>query len=488
MPYKRITELRKNGNLDGAYSLAIQCLLDEPTNIWVRHAMSWVLLDKMKSASNIVPLLEQVADLDLDCRQESMFYDALTWRIAQYVKSLDLRSPQVDVIFNIIKDFSFKPSQGYSFLFKAFHAHRGSWLRYIEFCEWWGFYNFLPEDYCKYKISSGQEVMSLVEQAYIGYAKVLIGATNAEERIYAFLPQLEKIYSEHNEYQYPPYFLAKLYLKIDNRSAAMEVLLPFLRRKSTDYWVWQTVGDVATDDNVKFSCYSKALLCRAKPEMLVAIKEAYAIMLADRKLYNEAKTEIEQIIAIRNNNGWRLTENINNLICLEWYDLATQLKSNVKCYETHQQAAIDLFASDLTRLSVLVVAINKQKKIVNYVTSDRQNGAFNYMRVMKTPPTVGDKLDVFFAQFGTDGFGKATLVRPCATPDVWAGKVIEFAGTLCVDHARGFGIVRFLGKQIFVPRQLVEGSVNGDFVEGEAVASFDKKQQKNGWTAFKIHK
>ena len=111
-----------------------------------------------------------------------------------------------------------KPSEAYSFIYKAFHKGYQNWSNYLTFADWWNFDNLRSEDYLKEEFKD-KKMMSIAEQAYIAYSKKLLegealdpfGQQRAidKEKIQSFLPKLDALIDKHPNYQYPPYFKAK---------------------------------------------------------------------------------------------------------------------------------------------------------------------------------------------------------------------------------------------------------------------------------------
>lgn len=64
-----------------------------------------------------------------------------------------------------------------------------------------------------------------------------------------------------------------------------------------------------------------------------------------------------------------------------------------------------------------------------------------------------------------------------------------FVGKIQINEA-GFAFVQFNGVGIYVaPKLLKDKNLNnGDIVDGEFVASFDKKKKQDGYTAIEIRK
>lgn len=487
LTFKDINEIRRNGNLQQAYEIAKQALESYPNDIWFKRAMSWVLYDKSRTENNIINIVNEVVALGFDSNDEGMFFENFVWNIAKNVSNQQQYSSYINDLFNAIKPLHFAASAGYTYLFKTFHTFRNEWPAYIDFCEWWNFENFLPKDYEPFRTPSGKNIMSIVEQAYIGYAKALL-SNNDTEKIKNFIPKLKNLSEAHRNYQYPPYFLAKLYLKINDNTSAQTTLLPFVRNKSNDYWVWQTLGDACNDEEQRFYCYCKALTCNCKPEMLVTLKEEFAKILVKKELFDNAKTEIEQILEIRKQRAWKISDSLMNLTSTDWYKTAQKLNDNNNLYHQHASKAEEITFADLTCLSILITRLDTTKKIANYITPDRKEGMFIYSKFFKKTPQLGSTYTAYFNELKDNGFCKIFKINSSTLTEEWNNILIDFNGIITLEKERKFGIVKSQDTTIFVPKIMLTGLENTDSVSGKAVASYDKKKQKEGWTAINLEK
>ena len=485
--FKEINDTRKKGEIDKAYAMAQQALLKTPDDIWIKRAMSWVLYDKSKTENNLIDIITEVVALGFDSNDEGMFIEHFVWNIAKNVSNQQQYSSYINDLFIAMKPLNFTASEGYSYLFKTFHAFRNEWHAYTDFCDWWNFDNFLSKDYDKFRTQYGKDIMSLAEQAYIGYSKALL-SNGSTEKIKTFLPKLKKLADEHKNYQYPPYFLAKLYLKINDKASAQTTLLPFVRNKSNDYWVWQTLGEACNDEEQRFYCYCKALTCNCKPEMLVSLKEDFAEILAKKGLFDNAKTEIEQVLEVRKQKSWRITDTLLALTSTDWYKTAQKLNDNKELYHRHAPQAEEITFADLTCISIMITRTDSVKKIANFITPERKEGMFVYSRLFKKAPEIGSLFSAYFSEINNKGVGKVVKINASTLTDEWNNIIIDFEGIITLDKDRRFGIVMSHNKNIFVPKSMLTSLDNTDIVSGKAVKSFDKKKNKDGWTAFKITK
>ncbi|MBO4371681.1 MAG: hypothetical protein J5826_01995 [Bacteroidales bacterium] len=70
-----------------------------------------------------------------------------------------------------------------------------------------------------------------------------------------------------------------------------------------------------------------------------------------------------------------------------------------------------------------------------------------------------------------------------------SSEAFPFQGKIKINES-GFGFVQFNGIGIYVAPKLLKDKGFNDFdaVQGEFVASFDKKKKQDGYTAVEIHK
>ena len=116
----------------------------------------------------------------------------------------------------------------------------------------------------------------------------------------------------------------------------LESLLPFAKKKRNDFWVWEILAEAFSDDNDKvFACYCKALTCKSPEEMLVGLRQKMARILISKKMYNEAKTEIDILVQARTNNDFKIPSEVSNWQATVWYKSANRFKSNLELYNNY---------------------------------------------------------------------------------------------------------------------------------------------------------
>lgn len=502
MSFKEIKELRQAGRLDEALQMAHQALETEPENIWNKRAVAWVYYGFLKK--NIQPEsfetfkenLVKIKDLQLP-NHENMLFDNCAWQIGKLIFNLSNQEPveytKINTLFSIIRDFHFtKPSESYSFLFKAFHKGYQNWSRYLTFADWWNFENLRSEDYLKEEFK-GKKIMSIAEQAYIAYSKKLLEGEPLDafgqqrvidkEKILSFLPKLDSLIDKYPEYQYPPYFKAKLLLASGSDENALSAFLPFAKQKRNDFWVWELMSDFFSEDkDIQFACFCKALSLKTSENFLVKLRQTFADMLIEKKMHDEAKTEITKVIATRKNNGWKLPNQIMQWTEQDWYKSATAKKDNQDLYSNHIKQAEEILFQDIPEEIIVVEFVNENKSMLSFVNDKRKFGFFNYSGNL-TKPQIGDLLKVRFNGDGQKGFYKILSAKK-ADFNMQSDAIKDFEGTIKVISPQNFGFI----EDIFIEPKIIEDNklTNGQPVKGRAILSFNKKKNEWGWKAIKI--
>ena len=502
MSFKEIKELRKAGKLDEALQMANQALETEPDNIWNKRAAAWVYYDFLKKYSqpesfdSFKENLIKLKNLQLP-KAEKMVFDNCAWQIGSLVfglqKTEHVDYAKINDLFEIIKDYHFtKPSEAYSFIYKAFHKGYQNWSSYLTFADWWNFENLRSEDYLKEEFK-GKKIMSIAEQAYIAYSKKLLEGDLVDqfgqqrivnkENIELFLPKLDTIINMHPDYQYPPYFKAKLLLALGGDENVLSAFLPFAKQKRNDFWVWELMAEIFSENkDIQFDCYCKALNLKTPEDFLVKLRQTFAEMLIERRMYNEAKTEIQKVIATREKHEWKLPNQITQWIEQDWYKSATSKEDNKDLYSQHVKKAEEILFQDIPEEIIAVEFVNENKNILNFVKDKHKFGFFNYSSQLDKPQ-IGDILKVRFNGDGQDGFYKILSAKK-AESDLTSEAIREFEGSLKVISPQNFGFA----DDVFIEPKLIQeyNLTDGQALTGKAILSFNKKKNEWGWKAIEI--
>lgn len=506
MPAKEIKELRKSGQIQAALQMASEELEAQPDNIWAKRNISWVFYDDIKqqvSNSNFegfIGSLLKVKNLNLP-EAEMMLFDNLTWQISSMVFKLQKEEVvdfgKINKVFDFIKEFHFtKPSEGYSFLYKSFHKGYKNWSRYLEFADWWDFKYLRLEDYVE-EIYNNREIMALAEQAHIAYAKALLTGEAVDafgsqrkidhKKIEEFIPKLDEVISNNKKYVYPVYFRAKLLLALGDHKRVLTSFLPFAKQKKNDFWVWELLADIFKDnpDN-KLACLCKALSLKTKEEFIINTHQKMATLLIDKKLYEEAKTEINAILKTRKKNDWKIPQDILEWTKQTWYSEAKQFTDNKKLYKSKTKEAEELLFHDVEEMIIVTEFVNTNKEMLSFIHSKAVKGFFNY-KFLDIKPKIGDVFKVRLVNVGSEGYHKVLTIRKIDASKNFSSEVLKkVSGAINITKGKNFGFL----NDVFVSPEIVKkhNIKNNKELEAKAILTFNKKKSEWGWKAFQIVK
>ena len=496
MPAKEIKELRQSGKLEEALIMAKAELEAQPDNIWAKRNISWVFYEYLKlnlaseDLDGFISNLLEIKKLELPT-DEKMFFDNVGWQIGSLVfKTMakpEFQYAKLFQVYEVSKTFSFSnPSEVYSFLFKALHKFLKDSDNYLQFADWWSYDNFRDEDYQKEILPNGREIMAIAEQAYIAYAKQLLPKLSQDGEIFfdkekaiTFIEKLTEIEDKYPDYQYPPYFKAKLLLALGDNDQMLESLLPFAKKKRNDFWVWEIMAEAFSSEAEKvFSCYCKALTCKSPEEMLIGLRQKMAKILITKKHYNEAKTEIELLLKTRNIKGYKIPNEVINWQSEEWYNKASVLRSNNDFYKKYIPEAESILYYDIPEETIIVEFVNTDKKILNFIASESKFGFLKYDRFFRDV-NIGDTLKVRFQSGSNDGMHQLYTAIKIDDDSFKKQFLKEVEGKVRIQSGKPFGFL----DDIFIHPSIVTklNLEDGMNFKGNAIKSFNKDKKIWSW-------
>ena len=330
---KEVLALCKEGQAQKAYELSKADM--EQQFPWAHREMGWTLYYLMKEDTDkndytsLEAHLEEFCTLDqLSMTNDSMIFENVLFKVAGFVKDhvspKDINSPaRLSSLFSKLRDFRFESSKGYSFLLQCF-IKMDNWQEMADFIDWWNLDNLTQEDYTPFKTDTGKSIMSVAEQAFIAKSKALL-SLNDHARIEAFLPQMNELMEHHPEMTYPGYFYGKLLLSLgSNTDDALKAIVPFARRKASEFWVWQLLSDVFMHDQEKqLACLLRAVNCRTKESFLGKVRIKLAAFYIQRNQYDYAKYQIDKITQCYHQQGWHIPYEVDCWIHQSWINTAT---------------------------------------------------------------------------------------------------------------------------------------------------------------------
>lgn len=481
---KDITTMCKAGQVQEAYELAKTDLTARPADVWAQRAVGWALYYMIKADSEVgdyAKLLEHIDELksleQLTIANDSMIFDNVQFQIANFIKNniflTDIEaSSKLSTLFSKLKDYEFKPSIGHSFLLQAILKFE-NWSEMPDFFDWWNLDNLSSKDYEPYVNQKGQKMMTLAERAFIANSKALL-RLNDLGRIEEFLPKLDNLMNKHKEMMYPGYFYGKLLLTLgSNRDEALKVIIPFARKKATEFWVWQLLSDVFTDDEDKqLACLLRAVHCRTQETFLGKVHIKLANLYIKRGLLNSARYHIDAVTRCYVSQGWRLPNEIECWIHQPWLN-STIPDGNV---------SIDYMS--ITD-AILCNGAEECIAVVTYVDQTNHKAFIIYGKEKRTVQKLRFRVqagNILKLHYITDNEGRMKIISSTKfqlPSNLNYAKYIE--GKINKRDDKEFAFLKSGSLNCFVSPNIVKKYKlkNGDNIKSLIIYDFDKK--KNAW-------
>lgn len=490
---KDITTMCKAGQVQQAYELAKADLAAMPTDVWTQRAVGWALYYMIKSDSetgDYARLLEHIDELksldQLTIANDSMIFDNVQFQIANFIKNrihlTDIEaSSKLSVLFSKLKDYEFKPSRGHSFLLQTILKFE-NWPEIADFFDWWNLDNLTQEDYTPYINQKGQKMMTLAERAFIANSKALL-RLNDLGRIEEFLPKLDNLMNNHKEMMYPGYFYGKLLLALgSNGDEALKVIIPFARKKATEFWVWQLLSDIFTNEEEKqLACLLRAVHCRTQETFLGKVHIKLATLYIKRGLLNSARFHIDVVTRCYASQGWRLPNEIDCWIHQPWINSTTP---------NHKDPIDYMSITD----AILCDGVEESIAVVTYVEQNTHNSFIIYGKEKRTVQKFRFKVNVgktLRLHYITDSEGRMKVLSSMSVhlpSDLDYAKCVE--GKIEKRDDKEFAFLKSGSVKCFVSSNIVRkyDLKNGDKVKSLIVYDYNKKKEAWNWVCVNIKK
>lgn len=201
-------------------------------------------------------------------------------------------------------------------------------------------------------------------------------------------------------------------------------------------------------------------------------------VLIDRNLYNEAKTEIEQILVVKESFGHKIPTSIAQWTNQPWYAEANSPESNKSFYRQYTALAENILYSDLSEELVFVEFVNSAKSMLHFIASEEKFGFFKFDRFIKKVEP-GDVLSIRL-NGGSKGGRYNVLTCKKVTDDSFKSEFQkEVETTVKIPTGASFG---FLGDAFIHPSLVIKYKLSdGQDFNGQTIKTYDHKKEKWGW-------
>lgn len=482
----------KAGQIQEAYDLAKADLGQFPTDPWVHREVAWALNYMMKvdadtnNYQSLIAHIDELKALDLlSIPADNILFDNVLFKIAGYIKNhaapTDIDTPaKLSTLFAKLKDYTFEPSKGYSFLLQCV-IKCGSWGEMADFIDWWNLANLSQEDYTPFRMDNGRQIMSLAERAYIAQSKALLLLKDLG-RIQEFLPKLDELMNAHPEMTYPGYFYGKLLLSLGStQDEALKVIVPFARKKASEFWVWQLLSDVFTNDPDKqLACLLRAVHCRTQENFLGKVRIKLATIYIQRNMLDRARFHIDKVTQCYLSQGWHVPYEIDCWIHQPWINSVAPNDSSPLDY----QSITNEILCEGTEEAIAIVTFVDQKSQKTHMIYGYEKRMSQKLRFKVGPGAV------LKINYIVNGDGRPKILNAGKAPfpsDLSYAKVVE--GTIKKRDEWNFAFLHAGNKKCFVPPSVVNkyGVGDGQAVKALIVYDYDKSKSAWNWICLSIN-
>ena len=522
MSFKDVNELRKNGQLREAYTMASTDLEKNPQDPWAARAMFWVIHDMAQaereadnfseallmadSMSELLPLMQEeddVATTALHRLSQSLVphygeianagqlarnghEDEAYYNIAPLVASGEL--PEVLheragwVILNFLWRFHKQvgPQQlddAFINYFSLTAIKRPSSLHsrmlnvatrcakiyqkfnFVDFLTRWGYDCFTEADWERKKGNS-KVFPSLVEQVIKAY----LSQTRAErsfdypEQIMDLLEKAIERYPERDDIMR---YLSLAHFERGNKERALE-LHRGLARRVNRFYVWHELSKMLTHDlDLKTSALCQALLVEREQNFLSDIHRELGWELVREGNLPAALHELEIYKAVRERNNWSLSWRYNQLRRRIPQDtVATD--DNHALYEMRAQTIIDWVYADIEPVPMVIVGQFNDKNGRPLAKLQSPDGE----HIMCPMNKMQNNVRTFMVRFerNANGHNRTLTITPAEETEVLSKFDNIVTGPVKVfdgKNNRTYGFV----EGCFVPGKLIEGIASGTVIK-----------------------
>jgi len=481
-----ITTMCKGGRVEQAYQTALADL-EMQSNVWTQRGVGWALYYLMKTdaekhdVDSFVRHLEQLKTLDLlTADNDTMIYENVLRKTAEMIRRTQPQHEQeLTTIFECIKEMAFSPSRTYSLLLAACLNFTG-WPQLAEFIEWWNLDSLMPEDYKIFTTADGKKIIALAERAYITYAKALMFVGD-KERMKAFLPRMEALKEQHPDMMYPGYFCGKLLIALGkDGKEALEKIIPFARKKATEFWVWQLLAEMFrhVDGQKQMACLLRASQCRAKEVFLGKVRTKLAALYIAQNDLNRARFHIDKVVTAYQEQGWRLPREVQDWTRTSWLQTAVSDSSSPMDY----MAITNVILYGKTMQTVAIVTyVDWQNKRLNIVYGHQKRTSLKLKDIkVKVKEAMVFDLEYVESENGKIYVIGATIHHGVQQLSLSYFRCVE--GVVTKKELHSFAFLKTRAGQVFVSPDVVKKYRLANAQQVKALTVLDYNRRKEEWT------
>lgn len=268
------------------------------------------------------------------------------------------------------------------------------------------------------------------------------------------------------------YDAAKLLITSAQFNLAREFVIPVLKKKNTESWAWAALAATYRKESpdIAIKLFCEGICHTHDAKFSLKSYKSLASLLVTKGLVNEASMCVKKIVAIYNQEGWRIKSDLEDLMASDWYDDSVDVSFLGAFAKTQAEGAkVYLYGETNWEIGVVKSLHASGKGLDVYLNKDCTKSVRKTLFSERKLPVPGKFVKIAISEDGE--VVSATQSNPVEMKDVGFG-----IGTLKVN-AKGFGFV----DDAFVPPNLIKAELNGRSVQFVKIQEFDKTKGSFGW-------
>lgn len=464
----------------------------DPTNPNARRALGWAYANLLKEASGQAEPTRLVRGLtllaDFPMPDDARWRESVLWSVCRFLlrhkpDTLTL-GPLADITVLGSAFVPAEPCLVRSVWWRAVLRYAPmnlDWLGLFQYHGWDG--GFRPDDEAGETYGEGKTARPLVEGLVQAVAKQLLQLVVLPHEVAApWLDRMADLTARHPDWDFLPYYHAKLLIRLDRADEAMAVFLPFARARKREFWVWSLLAELVDAEQVG-ACYARALTVGAPEGFLVKLRQRVAGWLIGQHRWTDARAELDRLVQTRQANQWPIPAEVQGWMNDSHY-LQAETVPPGGWYSPLLPAAEALLWADVPETVALITGIDAAGQYANVAIDAQTSGSFP-VRKFGLTPAVGDRVVVRYnlqEKKGRVVLQVQTAMLTTAPPTYLETR--QVTGPLRMVAGKG---IAFVGN-VYVPADvLAKATVSADtLVTVVAISAWDGVKKQVGWRAFQI--
>ena len=346
MNWQEISQIRKSGDYMRARNLARIELQKMPNSIQLKSQIEWTYYSEIKE---ICTKLKQT--------------DPLDQRLVQQL---------IQTYEDYIKGNTRRPEMAFSMIVQLITPYSTYFPDFYNYVKWFGKAALREEDWevSLYRDKQGKERRSLpiayeVARGLCKWARSVSELTKEQADFCLDWVNQARAKLSAEDAIWLDWDAVAVLRRMGNYENASQVLSSVLKLKKNEFWVWAEAARIYQFDqkDLALACFCKAMLCRTEEKFLVTTHFDFSKFLISLEMFDEASFEINQAIKIRNENQWKLPEELNRLTQNNWFDPnKNDLRLAKEFYEEHASDALSLCFDEIRKVSATYIGQLKVKR------------------------------------------------------------------------------------------------------------------------------